>query len=300
VESVGKRVCAFVQGPVGSSLLLSTGPALSTALRHPRRALAITIFFAFAAPSVDTATNFAYYRPIQRRSQPTQLKLARTSGWGGKRRGAGRPPIPGRRPPVAHRARPAHRKEHPVHMTLRARAGLPSLRGERVFPAVREALRAASSTAFRVVQFSIQSDHAHLIVEANDPAALERGTRGLVIRIARAINRALGRSGPVWGDRYHARPLRTPREVRNGLVYVLMNFRKHRPADRQTFDPCSSAAWFDGFDGTQPSTEQPAPVCPSGTWLGSVGWRRHGPIKPWEQPRNAARPASCEGPRRYS
>jgi putative transposase len=175
-----------------------------------------------------------------------------------------------------------------VHVTLRARARLPSLRGPRVFPAVREALRAASKEAFGVVQYSVQADHIHLVVEASDRTALARGTCGLIIRTARAINRALSRSGPVWGDRYHARALRTPREVRNALVYVLMNFRKHRPADRQRHDPCSSAAWFDGFrrrDGEETAPAEPPPVARAQTWLGSIGWRRHGPIDPWEQPR---------------
>jgi putative transposase len=184
-----------------------------------------------------------------------------------------------------------------VHVTLRARAGLGSLRSGRVFSAVRESLRAASwdrarpgsmtaGQAFRVVQFSVQADHVHLIVEASDKVALERGTRGMVIRAARAINRALGRTGAVWGDRYHARALRTPREVRHGLVYVLMNFRKHCRADRQRFDPCSSAAWFDGFDGAGPAPDGPPPVSTSRTWLGSIGWRRHGLVRHWERPRS--------------
>jgi hypothetical protein len=64
-------------------------------------------------------------------------------------------------------------------------------------------------------------------VEADEPTGFERGVRGLAIRIAKAVNRMLARRGPVWGDRYHARMLRTPREVRNALVYVLNNFRKH-------------------------------------------------------------------------
>jgi putative transposase len=197
-----------------------------------------------------------------------------------------------------HRARPAHRKDFPVHVTLRGRAGLPSFRGQRVFLAVREALRAASNEDFRVVQFSVQADHVHMIVEASDTTRLARGVRGLVIRAARAINRALGRVGPVWGDRYHARALRTPREVRSGLVYVLMNFRKHRPADRQTFDPCSSAAWFDGFDrGTPPAQPETSPVSDARTWLGTVGWRRHGLVRPWEQPARSPDPRCRRRPR---
>ena len=61
----------------------------------------------------------------------------------------------------------------------------------------------------------------------DEPTVFERGIRGLAIRIARAVNRAWLRRGRVWGDRYHAHSLRSPREVRNALVYVLQNFRKH-------------------------------------------------------------------------
>jgi putative transposase len=185
---------------------------------------------------------------------------------------------------VPHRARPEHSRACPVHLTLRGRSGLPSFRGQSVFGVIREALRAGSSARFRVVQFSVQSDHLHMIIEAADARALALGARGLAIRVARAINRQLGRRGPVWGDRYHARALRTPREVRHGLVYVIMNFRKHRPWDRRSLDPCSSAAWFDGLEPRPPPARAPSPVCPSRTWLGSVGWRRHGLVRLWERP----------------
>ena len=94
------------------------------------------------------------------------------------------------------------------------------LRAERVFPAVRSALGAASHHGFRVIHFSAQDDHLHLIVEADDTHALRHGLRGLVIRLARAVNHALGRRGAVFGDRYHARTLTTPRAVRFALIYV--------------------------------------------------------------------------------
>src|SRR5262249_10884764 len=54
-----------------------------------------------------------------------------------------------------------------------------------------------------------------------------RGMQGLTIRLARAINRALGRTGKVFADRYHARILKTPTEVRNAVEYVLQNHAKH-------------------------------------------------------------------------
>ena len=151
-----------------------------------------------------------------------------------------------------------------------------------------------------MVQFSVQSDHLHLIVEAAGTPALSRGLRGLSIRVARAVNRALGRSGSLWGDRYHTRALASPREVRHGLVYVLMNFRKHLAAPPPGLDPCSSAAWFDGFraPGGGPravlARDHAATAAPR-SWLGTVGWRRHGLIGLDEAPAPARRTAGRAG-----
>ncbi len=86
-------------------------------------------------------------------------------------------------------------------MTLRAYFGVPSLRHERLFISTRNAFAAASSECFRVLHFSIQRDHLHLLVEADGPTDFERGVRGLAIRVAKAVNRVLGRKGRFWADR---------------------------------------------------------------------------------------------------
>jgi hypothetical protein len=141
-----------------------------------------------------------------------------------------------------------------------------------------------------VVHFSVQTDHIHLVVEAADKASLIEGTRGLCIRVARTVNCQLGRRGRAFGDRYHARALGTPREVRNAIVYVLQNWRKHMPSS-QGVDPCSSGWWFTGWrvspSGQPPGWDesQPAPVMLPRTWLGTSGWRRHGAIGFGERPK---------------
>jgi putative transposase len=210
---------------------------------------------------------------MRRRARQTTFDF-RT--WGGRRHGAGRKPA-GPRRRVSHAARPPHAPRHPVHVTLRGVGGLPSFRRGPVFPAVRRALAAASRPAFRVAQFSVQTNHLHPLVEADGGRALVRGLQGLAIRVARAVNRVLARSGPAWADRYHARALTTPREVWRGLVYVLQNARKHGAASSGP-DPCSSAPWFRGW--VRPVTRPlgTSPVARPRTWLLAVGWRRCGPL----------------------
>jgi putative transposase len=179
-------------------------------------------------------------------SRTRQLSLPTPRTWGGRRKGAGRKRMPGHRPAVPHQSRPRHVSAHPVHVTMRAVDAVRCLRSPRAFPAVRRALATASRGDFRIIEFSVQNDHVHLIAEADDGRALASGARGLAIRLARAVNRALGRRGRVWDGRYHARALTTPRAVRHALIYVLMNFRKHLNAVTG-IDPCSSAAWFAGW-----------------------------------------------------
>jgi putative transposase len=225
--------------------------------------------------------NFRRFRPTtkyrrikmpRRRSQQLDLPAPRT--WGGRRSGAGRKPDRDRAG-TPHVRRPPHDARHPVHVTFRAGRGVPWLRSQPLWAALRDALREANRTSFRVVHFSVQSDHLHLIVEADSARVLCSGLRGLAIRSARAVNRCCARRGSVWAERYHARALRTPREVRLALTYVLLNFCKHLRA-KPGVDPRSSARWFDGWKHPQPNATDPCPTMPPQTWLCARGWRRAG------------------------
>ena len=106
----------------------------------------------------------------------------------------------------------------------------------------------------------------------------------------------MGRTGAVFADRFHDRVLRTPREARTCLRYVLLNARKHRchPHD-QRFDPCSSAAAFDGWIGGAPQDLAAALrariVAAARTWLMTIGWRRAGLIDPDDVPGPLGAPA---------
>jgi REP element-mobilizing transposase RayT len=175
-----------------------------------------------------------------------------------------------------------HRAAHPVHVTLRA--ALSCLRSQFVSPTVLGALRSANRASFRIVHYSIQGNHLHLIVEAESAAALSSGMRGLAVRLARRVNCLLFRRGRLWADRWHSTVLSSPRQVRNALVYVLQNRAKHAPNVKgASFDPLSSAAEFDGFAGRAPDVRA-GPAVAAQTWLLNVGWRRHGLIRPDEAP----------------
>jgi REP element-mobilizing transposase RayT len=223
---------------------------------------------------------------------------------GGRRSGAGRKPK-GKRPGERHATRPEHDPRHPVHVTIRVVGSASGLRRRDIYLAVREAtIVTAKREDFRIAHLSIQRDHLHLIVEADSKAALSNGVRGFSISAARQINRAITarggerRTGKVIGDRFHARPLTSPRAVRNTIAYVLNNYR-HHGEDRASFartwrvDPFSSGPLF--FDWKElesapvlwplPPTYHPLIVFRPRTWLLAKGWRKfHALISLFEVP----------------
>ncbi len=194
---------------------------------------------------------------------------------------------------MPHETRAKVDPRYPLQVTIRAAPGLPSLRSARIFGALRHAIARASVDRFRVIHFSIQQDHGHFIVEGAEARRARGGMHGLSIRLALAVNRVLGRKGRVVGDRYHVRPLTTPRQMRTSMVYVLLNFRKHLRAPAG-IDPRSSgphfAGWHRGPELARARADTAATVAAT-TWMATLGWRRAGgPLKPDEQPSASPRP----------
>ena len=99
-------------------------------------------------------------------------------------------------------------------MTIRVRNDMPSLRCVRLVRELERSFREPCERGrFRLVHYSIQSNHVHMIVEAASSLDLAAGMKSIGARLARAVNRVLRRRGPVLADRYHAHVLRTPRDL---------------------------------------------------------------------------------------
>ncbi|HEX4385562.1 MAG TPA: hypothetical protein VH083_21525 [Myxococcales bacterium] len=147
-------------------------------------------------------------------------------------------------------------------MTLRVRGDVPNLRSSRRFAAIRRSFTAVRGReSFRLIKFSVLGNHLHLIVEADDSGALSRGMQGLNIRLAKALNRVLGRKGCLFDDHYHSHLLANPTETARALAYVRTNAEKHY--GREIVDDYFSsehAGWRDLLA---------APV----SWLLGVGWK---------------------------
>jgi putative transposase len=213
-----------------------------------------------------------------RRARGRQTSLGEIVTRGGRREGAGRKEGP--RPNVRHRTRALHRHWQPVHVTMRRARGLPSFRCQLLENIIRTEIqktgrgkRRVKDEGFRVIHYSIQHDHLHVILEADEHAELTKGMRSFVIRLALRVNKELGRRrGHVWGDRYHRQDIASPNHARNILVYVLDNHLKHGIEDAGLVDPFSSGRWFDGWMHGPERPPEPTPTQRPTTWLLREGW----------------------------
>jgi REP element-mobilizing transposase RayT len=224
-------------------------------------------------------------KQTRRRREPRQRELEFTRR-GGARQGAGRKPKGAVAGP-SHAKRRSTPARHPLLVTQRLCADLPSLRQQAEFEIVRGAIAdAARRDGFAIVHFSVQSNHLHYLCEARDGECLTNGMRSLGVMIARRLNQLWKRKGRVFAERFHARPLATPTEVRHALVYVLNNARKHGILGSGP-DPFSSGPEFDGWTpdsvaaiwrgrDERSGPRIGVPTRAASTWLLSVGWRRRG------------------------
>ncbi len=225
---------------------------------------------------------------MAKKRRPVQLTFENRRAFTRAGRRKKRPgPKPSPRANVRHRTRPTHAHWTPLHITMRAARGLPSFRLQALYAALERAVRTTRRDDFRIVEYSVQKDHLHLIVEADDNDALARGMKSFSVRANRLYNSALGRMrGRVWGDRYHRRDLTSARQVRNALVYCLANYKKHYSikSDAPRIDSCSSARWFEGWTSFRQHDDGPRPSERPRTVLLRTAWKRYGLIHPGERP----------------
>jgi len=211
-----------------------------------------------------------------------------TSGHGGPRKGAGAKR--GKHRQDTYQRRTQFHRLTPAHVTLRVVKGLAGLRNSLLIREVRKAFAAGCERGdFRLVEYSIQHNHLHLIVEAKSQDALSRGMMSISARFALAVNRVFRRKGQVISGRYHVQLLTSPQQVRNALQYVLLNIRKHFKQRRGIappvrIDQASSGIQFDGWRPSpetlriKTATQEEVGVAKAMSWLLSTGWRKRGLI----------------------
>ena len=213
-----------------------------------------------------------------------QTAFKGVSGWGGKRAGAGRPNLSGQ---VNHMKRARVKSATPLHLTWRLKDDVVNLRSYDALKLFKAAAVRARGFGLRILHFSLQSNHIHLIVECKSNEALKLGTRSLGTSLGKGIRKLAGGVGSVFAGRFHLQVLVNPTRVRNAMAYVLQNYSKHARLLNH-IDRYSSAPYFyqwrqllgarmgpilAGHSGP-PARPIPDFLSPPQSWLGREGWLR--------------------------
>lgn len=160
-----------------------------------------------------------------------QLKLNLYNGsHGGRRPGSGRKRIHSKG--VAHREREKVVSKTPLHINFKFRA---QIRNKLCLRLLKRAILNSRSHGLRILHFSLQHNHIHLIVEAESNLILTRGMRSLTMTFAKGL-----KIGKVQIERYHLHVLRTLRETKNAILYVLFNKQKHEKGTYSKIDEYTS------------------------------------------------------------
>jgi hypothetical protein len=148
----------------------------------------------------------------------TQLSLNIYKGKrGGRRPNAGRKRRLSRG--IAHEPREKVRTQIPLQVNFKYKLSVKNKEG---LKALHKAIRNARSHGLKIMHYSLQHNHVHLIIEATNNKLLTKGMRSLTITLAKAINK-----GRIQIQRYHLHVLKTIRERKNAVHYVLLNEKKH-------------------------------------------------------------------------
>ena len=154
---------------------------------------------------------------------------------GGRRPGAGRKRIHSKG--VSHLKRETVTKRTPQHVNFKFQC---SIRNKDCLKLLKRSIQNAQKMGLKIIHFSLQSNHVHLITEAENNEVLTRGMRALTITFSKGLNR-----GRVQLERYHLHVLKTLREVKHAIVYVLFNEQKHTKKKASKIDGYTSVLYLE-------------------------------------------------------
>jgi REP element-mobilizing transposase RayT len=116
------------------------------------------------------------------------------------------------------------------------------------------AARAAGRTLHRLhtekhiqlLAWVLMPDHMHLLLELDDSKTLSASMARINSCVAKAVNQALGRHGPIWQGAYFDRGLRRNEEVDIAIRYLLNNPIRAGLADKIENYPYWNISRWDG------------------------------------------------------
>ncbi len=144
------------------------------------------------------------------------------------RKGAGRPAL--HDPGIRHTNRPHIKKPASLHLTIKVKKKKAEIKNKSVLKILKRAILNARKQGLRVIHFSLEYDHVHLLIEADNNLILGKGMQAFGVTLSKAINRLKKLKGGVYKHRYHFRQISSTRELKIVMNYIFTNGLKHGTA----------------------------------------------------------------------
>lgn len=144
-------------------------------------------------------------------------------------KGAGRPAI--HDPGIRHTSRPLLKRLSSLHLTVKIKKNKAGIKNKSVLRILRRAILNARRQGLRVIHYSLEYDHIHLLIEADNNHILNKGMQSFGVTFSKAINRMRKLKGGVYKHRYHFRQISSSKELKNVLGYIFTNGIKHKTAN---------------------------------------------------------------------
>ncbi len=127
-----------------------------------------------------------------------------------------------------------------LHLTIKVRENKADIKTKLILKALHHAIKRARLKRLRVIHYTLEYNHLHLLVECDNHKRLGKGMQAFGISIAKAINRIKLLKGAVYKHRYHLRKITSGRDLKNVLHYIFNNGIKHKRAT-SIIDPYNSS-----------------------------------------------------------
>jgi len=152
---------------------------------------------------------------------------------------------------IYHHSRPHLLSGKPVHVTIKTDKNIiPNLRNKILYKEIRASFKRARLLGIRIIHFTVQRDHIHFLIEAQNKKQLGQSMRALSISLTKRLSRVLAKKIKALKTRYHLHILKSLKEIKNVANYIQNNGKKHRVVLNKDF--YSSHISPQDFDPTEP------------------------------------------------
>lgn len=125
------------------------------------------------------------------------------------------------------------------HITIKVRDNKADIKNKRILQSLHHAIKRARLQGVRVLHFTLEYNHVHLVIESSNHKELHKGMQAFGISLAKKINKLKNLKGTVYKNRYHQKLLKSRSEFKNAVQYVFGNGVKHKRASSK-LDPFNS------------------------------------------------------------